>query len=107
MKTEAHKRTVFQELPDAFSIQLLRFSNEGKKVKTFVEYPMSLKVEQVTYEMEDVEIILWRLFPTKAKLSSLVTTQHASIVMVNGIISMTYKCQRSPILQQKAKRHIF
>ena len=50
MKTEAHKRTVFQELPDAFSIQLLRFSNEGKKVKTFVEYPGSLKVEQVTSE---------------------------------------------------------
>ena len=102
MKTEAHKRIVFQELPAALSIQLLRFSNGGKNVKKFVEYPMSVKVKEVISEMEDVEImseeqyqLVAVLFPTKAKLSTLVTTQHAFFVMVNGIMSMTHKFQRS------------
>ena len=55
---EAYKRIVFQELPDAFCIHLLRFSNQGKKMKTFVEYLEPLKVEQVMEpETDDVEVI--------------------------------------------------
>ena len=56
-KTEAYKRSVFEELPGAFCIQMLRFSNEGRKVKTFVKYSNLLKVQQVQSEIEDVEVI--------------------------------------------------
>ena len=77
---EAYKRIVFQELPDVFCIQLLRFSNQGKKMKTFVEYPEPLKVEQAMEpETDDVEVISEEQYHLVAVISYQGNTQGAII----------------------------
>ena len=44
-----HTSVLYSEVPDAFCIQLVRFSNQVAKIKIFVEYPEVLKVQKVEF----------------------------------------------------------